>query len=262
METAATWTPRRSALLEEDLRSPCTEEIAVFRAFSRARWAKDGRFVVLDTAPTGHTMLLLDAAGAYHREVIRTAAAVPGTITTPLMRLQDPRLHAGADRHACRSDAGPGGGGAAGRPAPCRHRALRLGDQRKPLAAAAPATRCSPAAHSSNSATSNASGTTLRRASGSYRGTTTDTPPRAASQRPRIPALPTNQADLGEDQTVSYHRKKTMTAGDPARAGGHPAGRRRSRRRRARESARTPSTGADPAAASCPRRLLLRPVRR
>ena len=81
-------------LLEEDLRSPCTEEVAVFQAFSqRIREAARG-FVVLDTAPTGHTLLLLDQTGAYHREVARNASGVPGgargKVTTPLMRLQDP----------------------------------------------------------------------------------------------------------------------------------------------------------------------------
>src|SRR5690606_10922259 len=55
------------ALLEEDLRSPCTEEIAVFRAFARTVAEGQGSFVVLDTAPTGHTLLLLDATEAYHR---------------------------------------------------------------------------------------------------------------------------------------------------------------------------------------------------
>ena len=78
------------ALLEEDLRSPCTEEVAVFAAFSRlVRKAARG-FVVLDTAPTGHTLLLLDATGAYHHEVMRNTRLAPGTVTTPLMRLQDP----------------------------------------------------------------------------------------------------------------------------------------------------------------------------
>jgi arsenite-transporting ATPase len=55
-------------LLEEDLRSPCTEEIAVFQAFSRVIREAGKRFVVMDTAPTGHTLLLLDATGAYHRD--------------------------------------------------------------------------------------------------------------------------------------------------------------------------------------------------
>ena len=55
------------ALLEEDLRSPCTEEIAVFRAFARTVAQGQEGFVVLDTAPTGHTLLLLDATEAYHR---------------------------------------------------------------------------------------------------------------------------------------------------------------------------------------------------
>lgn len=80
------------ALLEEDLRSPCTEEIAVFRAFARAvDGGKDG-FVVLDTAPTGHTILLLDAALAYHREVTRQASGMPPEVEFLLPRLRDPKL--------------------------------------------------------------------------------------------------------------------------------------------------------------------------
>lgn len=78
------------ALLEEDLRSPCTEEIAVFRAFAReVDRGRDG-FVVLDTAPTGHTILLLDAAEAYHREVLRTRGEMPAAVTQLLPRLRDP----------------------------------------------------------------------------------------------------------------------------------------------------------------------------
>lgn len=80
------------ALLREDLRSPCTEEIAVFHAFSRIVLEARGAFVVLDTAPTGHTLLLMDATGAYHRQMTRhmDAQAPTGRFTTPLMRLQDP----------------------------------------------------------------------------------------------------------------------------------------------------------------------------
>ena len=55
----------------EDLRSPCTEEVAVFHAFSRIVAEARSAFVVLDTAPTGHTLLLLDATGAYHRQMTR-----------------------------------------------------------------------------------------------------------------------------------------------------------------------------------------------
>jgi arsenite-transporting ATPase len=78
------------ALLEEDLRSPCTEEIAVFQAFSRAIRQANRLFVVMDTAPTGHTLLLLDATGAYHREVTRQMAGTQLHFTTPMMQLQDP----------------------------------------------------------------------------------------------------------------------------------------------------------------------------
>lgn len=78
------------ALLEEDLRSPCTEEIAVFQAFSRAIREAGRNFVVMDTAPTGHTLLLLDATGAYHVEVLRQMADTQMHFTTPMMQLQDP----------------------------------------------------------------------------------------------------------------------------------------------------------------------------
>jgi arsenite-transporting ATPase len=76
------------ALLEEDLRSPCTEEIAVFQAFSRAIREANHAFVVMDTAPTGHTLLLLDATGAYHREVARNMKDKTH-FTTPMMQLQN-----------------------------------------------------------------------------------------------------------------------------------------------------------------------------
>ncbi|HEY1132217.1 MAG TPA: arsenical pump-driving ATPase [Roseateles sp.] len=77
------------ALLEEDLRSPCTEEIAVFQAFSRVIREAGRKFVVMDTAPTGHTLLLLDATGAYHREIARQMSGSGVHFTTPMMQLQD-----------------------------------------------------------------------------------------------------------------------------------------------------------------------------
>ncbi|MFN3717685.1 MAG: arsenical pump-driving ATPase [Rhizobium rhizophilum] len=79
------------ALLREDLASPCTEEVAVFHAFSRVVGEARSSFVVIDTAPTGHTLLLLDATGAYHRQMTRHMDdSAPGRMVTPLMRLQDP----------------------------------------------------------------------------------------------------------------------------------------------------------------------------
>jgi len=78
------------ALLLEDLRSPCTEEVAVFHAFSRTVGEARSSFVVLDTAPTGHTLLLMDATGAYHRQMAREFEGKgTGRMVTPLMRLQD-----------------------------------------------------------------------------------------------------------------------------------------------------------------------------
>lgn len=79
------------SLLEEDLRSPCTEEIAVFRAFAREVGQGTNRFVVLDTAPTGHTLLLLDASEAYQRELERQARSTqPEEVLRLLERLRDP----------------------------------------------------------------------------------------------------------------------------------------------------------------------------
>lgn len=80
------------ALLEEDLRSPCTEEIAVFRAFADVVADGTNKFVVLDTAPTGHTVLLLDSALAYHREVTRQSCEMPEAVENLLPRLRDPNF--------------------------------------------------------------------------------------------------------------------------------------------------------------------------
>ena len=77
------------ALLLEDLQSPCTEEVAVFHAFSRIVSEGRSAFVVLDTAPTGHSMLLMDATGAYHRQMTREFERGTTHVVTPLMRLQD-----------------------------------------------------------------------------------------------------------------------------------------------------------------------------
>lgn len=81
--------PRGRELLAEDLRSPCTEEVAVFRAFAKVVAGATDGFVVIDTAPTGHTLLLLDAAQAYHREVERTHGDVPDEVRQLLPRLRD-----------------------------------------------------------------------------------------------------------------------------------------------------------------------------
>ena len=79
------------ALMLEDLRSPCTEEVAVFHAFARVVSEARSAFVVLDTAPTGHSLLLMDATGAYHRQMMREfEGQASNRLITPLMRLQDP----------------------------------------------------------------------------------------------------------------------------------------------------------------------------
>ncbi len=89
-QAGATLDEQGKKLLEEDLRSPCTEEIAVFQAFAALIDQGKDQFVVLDTAPTGHTLLLLDAAKAYHREVERTSQELPEAVQSLLPRMRDP----------------------------------------------------------------------------------------------------------------------------------------------------------------------------
>jgi len=84
--------PQGRAVLEEDLRSPCTEEIAVFRAFADTVSKGTQQFVVIDTAPTGHTLLLLDAAESYHREVLKKSSGAPEAVQHLLPRLRDPEF--------------------------------------------------------------------------------------------------------------------------------------------------------------------------
>ncbi|WP_310551114.1 arsenical pump-driving ATPase [Paenibacillus glufosinatiresistens] len=79
------------AFLEEDLRSPCTEEIAVFRAFADLVERSEEEIVVIDTAPTGHTLLLLDATQEYHKEIVRSSGTVPDSVQHLLPRLRDPK---------------------------------------------------------------------------------------------------------------------------------------------------------------------------
>lgn len=77
------------AYIEEDLRSPCTQEIAVFRAFADIVQKADEEVIVIDTAPTGHTLLLLDATQSYHKEVVRTQGDIPQSVQQLLPRLRD-----------------------------------------------------------------------------------------------------------------------------------------------------------------------------
>lgn len=76
------------AYIEEDLRSPCTQEIAVFRAFAELVEKADDEIVVIDTAPTGHTLLLLDSTQSYHQEVERTQGQIPESVKKLLPRLR------------------------------------------------------------------------------------------------------------------------------------------------------------------------------
>lgn len=77
--------------IEEDLRSPCTQEIAVFKAFADIVDKAENEIVVIDTAPTGHTLLLLDATQSYHKEVERTQGEVSGAVAKLLPRLRNPK---------------------------------------------------------------------------------------------------------------------------------------------------------------------------
>lgn len=85
----ATMTAADIAYVEEDLRSPCTQEIAVFRAFAEIVDKADNEVVVIDTAPTGHTLLLLDATQSYHKEIQRSQGDIPQSVKKLLPRLRD-----------------------------------------------------------------------------------------------------------------------------------------------------------------------------
>ena len=76
------------AYIEEDLRSPCTQEIAVFRAFAEVVEKADDQIVVIDTAPTGHTLLLLESTESYDREIRRTKGETPESVKRLLPRLK------------------------------------------------------------------------------------------------------------------------------------------------------------------------------
>ena len=76
--------------LTEDLESPCTEEIAVFRAFADVVERSKQEIVVIDTAPTGHTLLLLDSSEAYHKEMNRSTGEIPESVKNLLPRLRNP----------------------------------------------------------------------------------------------------------------------------------------------------------------------------
>jgi arsenite-transporting ATPase len=78
------------AYIEEDLRSPCTQEIAVFRAFAQiVDQATNDQVVVIDTAPTGHTLLLLDATQSYHKEIQKSQGDIPESVKKLLPRLRN-----------------------------------------------------------------------------------------------------------------------------------------------------------------------------
>ncbi|WP_019156795.1 arsenical pump-driving ATPase [Robertmurraya massiliosenegalensis] len=79
------------AYLQEDLNSPCTEEIAIFRAFAEVVAKSENEIVVIDTAPTGHTLLLLDAAQSYSKEIARSTGEVPESVTKLLPKIRNPK---------------------------------------------------------------------------------------------------------------------------------------------------------------------------
>ena len=88
-KAAETMTEADMEYIEEDLRSPCTQEIAVFKAFAQIVDKADNEVVVIDTAPTGHTLLLLDATESYHKEVQRTQGDIPEAVGKLLPRLRN-----------------------------------------------------------------------------------------------------------------------------------------------------------------------------
>ena len=90
--------------MKEDLESPCTEEIAVFQAFAEVVAKSENEIVVIDTAPTGHTLLLLDASQSYSKEIERSTGEVPESAKKLLPQIRNPKETVCCDCHACRSN--------------------------------------------------------------------------------------------------------------------------------------------------------------
>jgi arsenite-transporting ATPase len=63
------------ATMEEELNSPCTEEMAAFDKFIQYIEGRDYEVVVFDTAPTGHTLRLLDLPFDYAKQVEMMSSA-------------------------------------------------------------------------------------------------------------------------------------------------------------------------------------------
>lgn len=80
------------AYIEEDLRSPCTQEIAVFRAFAEIVERSEDEVVVIDTAPTGHTLLLLESTQSYNKEIARTQGDIPESVKQLLPKLKNEKI--------------------------------------------------------------------------------------------------------------------------------------------------------------------------
>ena len=90
-QAGSAMTGEELAYLKEDLESPCTEEIALFQAFAKVVEKSENEIVVIDTAPTGHTLLLLDSTEAYHKEMSRSTGDVPDSVKKLLPRLRNPK---------------------------------------------------------------------------------------------------------------------------------------------------------------------------
>ena len=71
------------------MRSPCTQEIAASNAFAEIVAKADNQVVAIDTAPTGHTLLLRDSTQSYHKEVERTQGNITPAVQNLLPRLRN-----------------------------------------------------------------------------------------------------------------------------------------------------------------------------
>jgi arsenite-transporting ATPase len=78
-----------TAFFKEENIKNSEHEIAVFRAFAQIVEHSENEVAVIDTAPMGHTLLLLDSTESYHKEIERSRGDIPQSVKKLLPKLRN-----------------------------------------------------------------------------------------------------------------------------------------------------------------------------